>query len=452
MSDPTTLARSARESLAKGLNALQSDPNVPPQLVELGAPIAQAMGALHQIERSQGAQLTPHAEVALNNVRTALSQLQAPPNPHPAVIAAMEAVAASLGMVHALSKMAAGPVPGPPVAAAQPAPQAQPPAAQPAVAQPAAQPQQPHFPPPQQQPPQQFQPQPPPQQQPPQQQPPQQQPPQQFQPQPVAQPHQPQPQHVPQQPAPQQFQPQPIAQPHQPPPQQAFPPPQQPQQQAPQQFQPQQPPQQQQFQPQPPQGQQQPPGFVPQGQPMQFQPTMQQPPQQSPFAGQPPPQQAAPARPSQSGQGGQGGQGGVDPFAARPSGPQGGVPMPAPGAAIPSPAAQGNGAPIDAALGAHSATNFYKGLSGNDIIDHGGLFVATYMIPKIGAPVRLRVSLPGGYEFEANAVVKWSRESTDPFGDSQPGFGAQFTQISPEARQLVYRYVRNREPLFHDDL
>jgi hypothetical protein len=22
----------------------------------------------------------------------------------------------------------------------------------------------------------------------------------------------------------------------------------------------------------------------------------------------------------------------------------------------------------------------------------------------------------------------------------------------PEARQLVYRYVRNREPLFHDDL
>ncbi len=437
MSDPTTLARSARESLAKGLNALQSDPNVPPQLVELGAPIAQAMGALHQIERSQGAQLMPHAEVALNNVRTALSQLQAPPNPHPAVIAAMEAVAASLGMVHALSKMAAGPVPGPPAAAAPPAQQAQPPAAQPPVAQPpAAQPQQPHFPPPQQQPPQQFQPQPPPQQQ-----PPQQQPPQQFQPQPVAQP----PQHVPQQPAPQQFQPQPIAQPQQPPPQQAFPPPQQ-QPQAPQQFQPQQAPPQQQFQPQPPQGQQQPPGFVPQGQPMQFQPTMQQPPQQSPFAGQPPPQQGAPARPSQ------GGQGGVDPFAARPSGPQGGVPMPAPGAAIPSPAAQGNGAPIDAALGAHSATNFYKGLSGNDIIDHGGLFVATYMIPKIGAPVRLRVSLPGGYEFEANAVVKWSRESTDPFGDSQPGFGAQFTQISPEARQLVYRYVRNREPLFHDDL
>lgn len=108
-----------------------------------------------------------------------------------------------------------------------------------------------------------------------------------------------------------------------------------------------------------------------------------------------------------------------------------------------------NAAVITADLGAHSPTNFYKGLSGNDIIDHGGLFVSTYMIPKIGAPVRLRVSLPGGYEFEANAIVQWAREQG---GDAPPGFGAKFTHITPEARQLVYRYVRNREPLFHDDL
>jgi hypothetical protein len=73
------------------------------------------------------------------------------------------------------------------------------------------------------------------------------------------------------------------------------------------------------------------------------------------------------------------------------------------------------------------------------------------MIPKIGSPVRLRVSLPGGYEFEANAIVQWAREQG---GDAEapPGFGAKFTAITAEARQLVYRYVRNREPLFHDDL
>jgi uncharacterized protein (TIGR02266 family) len=105
-----------------------------------------------------------------------------------------------------------------------------------------------------------------------------------------------------------------------------------------------------------------------------------------------------------------------------------------------------------AELGAHSTTNFYKGLSGNDIIEHGGLFVSTYKLPKIGQSVRLKVSLPGGYEFEANAVVRWRREPSDAGDSAPPGFGAQFTEITPEARQLVYRYVRNREPLFHDDL
>jgi hypothetical protein len=107
---------------------------------------------------------------------------------------------------------------------------------------------------------------------------------------------------------------------------------------------------------------------------------------------------------------------------------------------------------VEAALGAHSTTNFYKGLSGNDIIESGGIFIATYQIPRIGSNLLIHVSLPGGYEFEAAAVVRWTREAPQAGGsDSPPGFGAQFTQISPEGRQLVYRYVRNREPLFHDD-
>src|ERR1700733_7445868 len=105
MSDPVTTARTAREHLARGLNALQSDPNVPPPLLELAAPIAQSMGALHQIERSQGQQLMPHADLALANVRQALQSLQAAPTQHPAVTQAMEAVAASLGLVHSLTKI-----------------------------------------------------------------------------------------------------------------------------------------------------------------------------------------------------------------------------------------------------------------------------------------------------------------------------------------------------------
>ncbi len=83
-------------------------------------------------------------------------------------------------------------------------------------------------------------------------------------------------------------------------------------------------------------------------------------------------------------------------------------------------------------------------------MDKGGLFVATYAkVPPMGSPVSLHVVLPGGYEFEAMAVVAWTRENGT--SDAPPGFGARFTQITTEARQLIYRYVRNREPLFHDD-
>jgi Tfp pilus assembly protein PilZ len=125
-------------------------------------------------------------------------------------------------------------------------------------------------------------------------------------------------------------------------------------------------------------------------------------------------------------------------------------------AAQPAPApAAGGLTRVDAELGVHSPSNFYKGLSGNDVIDSGGIFIATYQIPPIGRELLIHVSMPGGYEFQAKGVVRWTREaplSSAGGLEAPPGFGAQFTDISPEGRQLVYRYVRNREPLFHDDL
>lgn len=322
MSDPVTTARTARESLARGLNALQSDPNIPSQLLDLAAPIAQAMGALHAIERSNGTQLVPHAEVALNHTRSALSQLQSQPPAFAAVSQAMEAVAASLASVHALTRMA-GPQ-------AQPAPQPAQHAAQAAALAATA-------------------------------------------PQPV----------------------QPVMQPVQ---AAAF--------------------------------------------PLQNQ-AAQPIPLQNPRPSAPqafPPPQAAPAQAAGYAR---------DPFAAAP--PPGSAASNVSSQRPPSPPVPSAAHTVNADLGTQSPTNFYKGLSGNDIIEHGGLFVSTYMIPPIGTSVRLKISLPGGYEFEANAVVKWSREQSDD-NAAPPGFGAQFTQITPEARQLVYRYTRNREPLFHDDM
>jgi uncharacterized protein (TIGR02266 family) len=291
VSDVVTLARTARESLARGLSALQGDPNVPPHLVELAEPIAQAMGALHQIERSGGPPSVSSAQAALTNLQQALAQLQSQPARHPVVVTATEAVAGALGSVHALARAASGnaaaPAPNPPIQA----PVAAPPRPAPVAPQPVAQP--------------------------------------------------------------------PIVRPV--------------------------------------------PGVAPPVPPPR---TQQQP-------------QVRAAQPT---------------------------------AAAPSPARGPDLQPVIAELGTHSPSNFYKGLSGNDIIDHGGLFVSTYKLPKLGTTVRLKVSLPGGYEFEANALVRWRREANDGGSDAPPGFGAQFTEIAPEARQLVYRYVRNREPMFHDDL
>ncbi len=471
MSDPVTISRSARESLARGLAALQTDPNLPDAITNIAEPIAQAMGALHHIERSQGAELSPHAETALGHVRGALAQLQSQPATHPAVANALEAVAASLGLVHQLSKMVQGPAaaqPAPAVAGVAPAagiprPGTQPIAPAPGIPRPqAAQP----APQPMAQPapaPQPIQPQPVIQVA-----------PQPIQPQPVVQAAPahvaPAPQPIPQAVAPvaqahqaqvsalaatanmgnaatlvapivmpsaptvtQPLQPAPAApmqatmamppQQHPPTAPQAFQPPAQAYPTAPQAF--------------------QPPGMspVPQG----FQPAAQAP--QGPPHGHAPQAQAfqpvAQAFAPQAA---------ADPFAA-PRAPQASAdPFAAPKAAPQAPAGGGGGQVITADLGAHSPTNFYKGLSGNDIVDHGGLFVATYMIPKIGTPVRLRVSLPGGYEFEAGAIVRWARDQAGTSDGSQPGFGAQLTEITSEARQLIYRYVRNREPLFHDDL
>src|SRR6185295_2726897 len=122
MSDPISAAKSARESLARALGAIQSDPSIPPQVAAIAEPVSNAMGALFQIERSGGAASATNGPVALDAVRRALALLQQQPSNHPAVQAALEAVAGSLGLVHGLAS-GHGAAPAPRQA---PAPYAQP--------------------------------------------------------------------------------------------------------------------------------------------------------------------------------------------------------------------------------------------------------------------------------------------------------------------------------------
>jgi hypothetical protein len=320
MSEPVQLARLAREQLAKALNALQTS-DVPDDLVDAAEPVAQAMGVLHRIERTNGADLEGR-EGALEAVRSALSRVQKVDSSHPAVEQVMEAIAASLSKVHALARYT------------PPAPVAPPPA---------------YAPPPVSAPPA-------------------------TTPLPMYEPA-----------------PKPVVSP----------------------------------------------------QPVYAQPAYAAPPQPTPAAPQPvapkPTPAASPAAATMA--------------SAQPVPQPAARPTPAPAPAvrpIPAdrPSQSGGATQVDVELGIHSTSNFYKGLGGNDVIEHGGLFVATYKVLKINTVVTLRVLLPGDYEFTASAVVQWTREG----GSSEPGFGARFTQISQEGRQLVYRYTRNREPMFYDDL
>jgi Tfp pilus assembly protein PilZ len=113
---------------------------------------------------------------------------------------------------------------------------------------------------------------------------------------------------------------------------------------------------------------------------------------------------------------------------------------------------------LEASLGANSPTNFYTGLAGGEVITAGGLFVATYQLPKLGETILLEVNLPGGYEFLAKAIVAWTRSAGGDTSSGSmraaagpPGFGARFAEVTEEGRRLIQRYVKNREPLFHDD-
>jgi hypothetical protein len=340
MPQPIELAKDARSTLARALEALQSSPDVPETLLEMAAPIAKTMGLLHRIERSGGSDLAGVPE-ALENVRGALDKLQAASADHPTADDAMEHVAASLSKLFALAKAhkAAGtPATAPKAQVVDAGPRGTTERTQPSI-QDSAPPHATH--------------------------------------------------HVQVQASPE-------------------------------------------------------PQFTPRGTVRMARPADDarapqersnvEPPRAQDHVGQTLPVDERPVFP--------------DPAPARPAAPaldgKAGYRAPSPGA---RPA---TGRVIEVELGAHSTSNFYKGLSGNDVFDHGGIFVQTYTVPKIGESVSLRIHLPGDLELDASGQVQWIRETRS--GESEPGFGARITHITDEGRQLVYRYVRNREPIFYDDL
>jgi hypothetical protein len=104
---------------------------------------------------------------------------------------------------------------------------------------------------------------------------------------------------------------------------------------------------------------------------------------------------------------------------------------------------------FDVALGASSPSNFYRGLDGDDVVMHGGVFVATYAkLPPIGAAVILVIELPGGNRFEVAGTVAWTQDELSD--DSPAGFGARLASAPEDARAMIAQFVRHREPLVRD--
>jgi hypothetical protein len=100
-------------------------------------------------------------------------------------------------------------------------------------------------------------------------------------------------------------------------------------------------------------------------------------------------------------------------------------------------------------IGATTPSTFYRGMGGEDVVQYGGVFVATYAkLPRIGAQIIVEVELPAGVTFEAPCVVAWTKD--DLGGDSPAGFGATFSHLPADVHDMIAQFCRRREPLLHD--
>lgn len=101
---------------------------------------------------------------------------------------------------------------------------------------------------------------------------------------------------------------------------------------------------------------------------------------------------------------------------------------------------------FDVVLDGGSPSTFWRGLDGEDVVRHGGVFVATYAkLPPLGALLALSFEFPGRVRAECQAQVSWVQEH---LGDDAPaGFGAKLVNPTADLCAIVAQFVRHREPL-----
>jgi len=107
-------------------------------------------------------------------------------------------------------------------------------------------------------------------------------------------------------------------------------------------------------------------------------------------------------------------------------------------------------APIEVEITLESESNFYAGITGN--VSTGGIFVATYTPPKLGAMVALTLKLEDGAEpYDLIGRVCWARSVERASKDAPAGCGIRWVDLSEDALAAITAFVDKRDSIFHDD-
>ena len=104
--------------------------------------------------------------------------------------------------------------------------------------------------------------------------------------------------------------------------------------------------------------------------------------------------------------------------------------------------------PLEVEVSLESDSNFYTGITGN--VSEGGVFVATYTAPPIGALVSVRLKLGEREPFELTGRVCWARPVERAAEHAPAGCGIRFSELSRDAEAAIKAFVSKRDSIFFD--
>jgi uncharacterized protein (TIGR02266 family) len=106
--------------------------------------------------------------------------------------------------------------------------------------------------------------------------------------------------------------------------------------------------------------------------------------------------------------------------------------------------------PLQTEVTIEGHSNFYTGFTQD--ISTGGLFVCTKQLLPVGTKIDLVFRLPDGKRIAVKGEVRWVRDIAFSSSEALPGMGIQFENLRPEDLEAVERFVKERAPLFYDEL